>query len=337
MVRHQNGAECRTCTRPFDVYRWTSDAIAKQSSKTLICLTCARERDCCQLCMLDIHFNIPLHIRDAALRMAGLTASDLGRLLKNRELQAVNADEAQEKQGHSEDIALEHKEKARQLLSKLSKKLGTQIFEKAKPAVRNDLTSKGVDITKIVSQLPFNALLENEKHPGLSSFFVFGALDKAPQYIISEWCGQFGAIKNLSISNAAKCAFITFVKHGDAVAFAEATRSSALNRSSNSTTAALILLDKKYPVRVAWGAPVSMGRSNEEHRKLSLVVDRVMKQLAEKDKGASATENIKTKDRETTKKLTKGRLPSDRTFDGSRGSHHSDGSQYASLATDFEL
>ncbi|PLB40476.1 Pre-mRNA-splicing factor ECM2 [Aspergillus candidus] len=115
MLKEDYGEECKICTRPFTVFRWKADRTAR-TKRTGICLTCARLKNCCQCCMLDLSFGLPIVVRDAALKMVAPGPEST----INREYYA---------QGHEKEIeegrgALEEyektDEKARDLLRRLA-------------------------------------------------------------------------------------------------------------------------------------------------------------------------------------------------------------------------
>ena len=66
MTRQEYGKECKVCARPFTVFRWRPGPEAR-FKKTEICRTCARAKGVCQTCILDLDYNVPVQVRDAAL------------------------------------------------------------------------------------------------------------------------------------------------------------------------------------------------------------------------------------------------------------------------------
>lgn len=115
MLKDNHGAECKICTRPFTVFRWKADRTAR-AKRTNICLTCARLKNCCQCCMLDLSFGLPIVVRDAALKMvAPGPESSI-----NREYYAQeNEREIEEGRGGVEEYE-KTDEKARELLRRLA-------------------------------------------------------------------------------------------------------------------------------------------------------------------------------------------------------------------------
>lgn len=276
MIRQPDGEECKICTRPFTVFRWNANNQANKSMKTIICATCSRARNCCQSCMLDITYLIPLEIRDTALQMAGLPNIYSVSSSANREVKAIIADKQEAKfraEGESEQ--------AKDILLKLAEKLkGHTVAPKsAKALTKKAAAVKTGDVSKIVAKLPFGGLINvPTSDVSTTSFFIFGLSDDTPQYLITELFSKYGKLKNVTIVHRAKCGFVSFISRKSAEEFAKAVRNNGLNKSS--TKAGLLLLENKYPVRVAWGKQKPLGSTGDEHQKIGQVATKVMKQLA---------------------------------------------------------
>ncbi|GAA5996190.1 Pre-mRNA-splicing factor ECM2 [Rhodotorula paludigena] len=91
MSKQPLGAECKVCTRPFTVFRWLPGQ-GMRYKKTEICTVCAKSKNVCQTCLLDLQFGLPTQVRDTVLGVqAKAPTSDI-----NREYYAQNLEKAQE-------------------------------------------------------------------------------------------------------------------------------------------------------------------------------------------------------------------------------------------------
>lgn len=116
MMKEDFGAECKLCTRPFTVFSWSADRAHGRKKRTNICLTCARLKNCCQGCMLDLSFGLPIVVRDAALKMiAPGPQSEI-----NREFFAQNNEKAIEDGKAGVEEYEKTDDKARELLRRLA-------------------------------------------------------------------------------------------------------------------------------------------------------------------------------------------------------------------------
>ncbi|OSX77091.1 hypothetical protein BU14_0161s0013, partial [Porphyra umbilicalis] len=69
MQKDTSGRPCKVCERPFTVYRWRPGGAEAGSrhKKTEICAACARLKNVCQTCVLDLVHGLPVAVRDASL------------------------------------------------------------------------------------------------------------------------------------------------------------------------------------------------------------------------------------------------------------------------------
>ncbi|KGQ99656.1 pre-mRNA-splicing factor SLT11 [Candida albicans GC75] len=262
MIKQVNGDECRQCTRPYTIYRWGN---RKQGNKTIICITCARARHCCQSCLLDITYGIPTDLRDTALEMAGLEPLTKSANPTNREVKAIMADKLETK-------FKEQQERSNDILSKLAEKLN-------KPEEKK--TEVAIDVAKLAKKLPFGNSLDVQKYPDMTTFFVFGFSSDFPQAIFSRYAEQYGKVESVVFSSASGCGFIRFEKVSSAVGFAKSIAENGLNK--NKSIAGLLILENT-PMRVCFGKQKPLPRTAADQRKLNTVVTKVMKQLASKSK-----------------------------------------------------
>ena len=67
MTREADGRDCKVCTRPYTIFRWNPGSHSKLR-KTEICTLCAKLKNVCQSCILDLDYGLPAHVRDQVLQ-----------------------------------------------------------------------------------------------------------------------------------------------------------------------------------------------------------------------------------------------------------------------------
>lgn len=83
--KQEFGRACGTCARPFTVFRW-NPGTGMRYKTTVICQTCAKIKNVCQTCLLDLEYGLPTQVRDTALALKNeAPTSDI-----NREYYAQN-------------------------------------------------------------------------------------------------------------------------------------------------------------------------------------------------------------------------------------------------------
>ena len=283
MLKEDYGAECKLCTRPFTVFSWSSDRAHGRKKRTNICLTCARLKNCCQSCMLDLSFGLPIVVRDAALKMiAPGPSSEI-----NREFFAQNNEKAIE-EGHAGIEEYEKTdEKARELLRKLAQskpyfRKGRSLDEdgRAAESSRGDVAAgAGVGGPGPVRTRDSRAAAAAGARPGgprkgaapraqlpppgpkdwlppqdknIMSLFVTGVEDDLPEHKIRDFFKAHGKIKSLVCSHMSHCAFINYE-----------TREAA-EKAADACKGRVVLAG--CPLRVRWGQPKAIGTMSREER-----------------------------------------------------------------------
>src|ERR1700683_1286614 len=66
--KQEFGRSCGTCARPFTVFRW-NPGTGMRYKTTVICQTCAKVKNVCQTCLLDLEYGLPTQVRDTALAL----------------------------------------------------------------------------------------------------------------------------------------------------------------------------------------------------------------------------------------------------------------------------
>ncbi|KAI1505956.1 RNA recognition domain-containing protein [Biscogniauxia marginata] len=278
MLKEDHGAECKICTRPFTVFSWPADRAHGRKKRSNICLTCARMKNCCQCCMLDLQFGLPIQLRDAALKMvAPGPGSEI-----NREYFAQNNEKAIE-EGHGTEEYEKTDEKARELLRRLAN--SKPYFRKGRPIEDGNATNStggnpvvgaGVGGPGPIRTRDSRAAAAAGAKPGrrpfpsaaqlppgpkdylppadksITSLFVTGIEDDLPEYKVRDFFKEHGKIKSLICSHMSHCAFINYETREGAERAAEACQGRAVIAGC--------------PLRVRWSLPKAVGTMNKEER-----------------------------------------------------------------------
>lgn len=121
MTKEVYGKECKICDRPFTIFRWKPGA-GMRFKKTEVCQTCAKLKNVCQTCLLDLEYGLPTQVRDAALGMSEeMPTSEVG-----REYYTQNMEGALEAAGGTTQVGqlglMNKNSKGHELLLKLARK-----------------------------------------------------------------------------------------------------------------------------------------------------------------------------------------------------------------------
>ncbi|KAL3956925.1 hypothetical protein ACCO45_009771 [Purpureocillium lilacinum] len=264
MIKEDYGAECKLCTRPFTVFSWNADRNQGRKKRTNICLTCARLKNCCQSCMLDLSFGLPIAVRDAALKMvAPGPQSDI-----NREYFAQNNEKLIEEGKAGIEEYEKTDDKARELLRRLA--ASKPYFRKGRTVDESELAAAegstaggnaavGAGAARRKGPLPQCSpaapspkdwLPPDDKN--ILSLFVTGVEDDLPEHKLRDFFKVHGKIKSLVCSHMSHCAFVNYE-----------TREAAERAAAACQGRAVIA---GCPLRIRWGQPKAIGTMDREQR-----------------------------------------------------------------------
>lgn len=66
MLKSPAHKECKICLRPFTNFRWKAGPKGRYKN-TEVCQTCAKIKNVCQTCLLDLQYHLPVEVRDRFL------------------------------------------------------------------------------------------------------------------------------------------------------------------------------------------------------------------------------------------------------------------------------
>ncbi len=69
MIKSKQGAECKLTSRPFTSFKWRVRGSANGAwRQTQVCIEIAKLKNCCQVCLRDMTYLVPMNVRDSVLK-----------------------------------------------------------------------------------------------------------------------------------------------------------------------------------------------------------------------------------------------------------------------------
>jgi pre-mRNA-splicing factor RBM22/SLT11 len=274
-------------------------------------MTCARLRNCCQSCLLDLQFGLPIQIRDAALNLVAQGPNSH----LNREYYAQNMEKTLNQEKEQGLIAPAEYDKAdtaaMKLLTKLSKAevyykrdrpapcreyaagacpRGDDcqyshepedhphlFFSTGEPTKRARFELDGGAAPPLLAKgdtiaIPIGPIdLTPPKDPKIMSLFVTGVEDDLPEYAIKEFFVPYGPIRSVVCVHKARSAFVNFVNREGAE---KAVREACGNGD---------IVINSCPLRVQWSKPRALGPIAEDQARDILAAKKKAQQIRAKN------------------------------------------------------
>jgi pre-mRNA-splicing factor RBM22/SLT11 len=69
MSREPFGSACHVCARPMSKFRWKAGS-GGRFKQTVVCAACAKMKNVCMCCILDLTYGVPVEVRDRVVTQA---------------------------------------------------------------------------------------------------------------------------------------------------------------------------------------------------------------------------------------------------------------------------
>ncbi|KAJ2703875.1 Pre-mRNA-splicing factor slt11 [Coemansia sp. IMI 203386] len=283
MTKESHGKECKICTRPFTIFRWLPGR-GMRYKKTEICTTCAKLKNVCQTCILDLEHGLPVQVRDSALSIQDNVPKDdanrrdyLARAAGGLETADARPDFSGSAQPAGRDTLRRmarkepyYKRNRAHICSFFVKGICTRGNEcpyrhempqgdpeLAKQNIvdryhgNNDPVARRM-LARSAESTKKNSLARPPDDKSITSLFVMGMDTTITQAMLTEFFAPYGDLKSIVVPSKGNCAFVNYK-----------------NRSAAETAAAAALdgcTVNNKALRVVWGRARPKGPQSELHR-----------------------------------------------------------------------
>ncbi|SCW01668.1 LAFE_0E04676g1_1 [Lachancea fermentati] len=287
LTRAANGAQCKICTLPFDVYHFKSHGAV---AKTVICLNCSKQRNICQCCLLDLQWHIPVEVRDRVLSIvqgSDVATSEAHNDMMKRFIALKDGDSF--KLGGAKVTS--DAEATAAVLSQIRSILDNANPSQPAKALPDSATASSqtesaankanfpdVDVSHLLKRLPIKASLEPAP-----AFFLYNIDPSVPEWAIMDKVAELVGTANwhdthstaVAINHAARCGGIRFKSTDLGHKFAETVP--RFTTPSGTVKGVMQLRNSRIHI-VAWPQfnRAAMGDKYAECRKLGLCLDQIV-------------------------------------------------------------
>ncbi|SAM02061.1 hypothetical protein [Absidia glauca] len=276
MSKQPFGKECKTCNRPFTVFRWLPGSNMRHK-KTEICQNCAKLKNVCQTCILDLQYGLPVQVRDTALGIKpDAPTTDINRQYHAQNLaNKMEGDDSGDPYGGGalgsagnrdilKNLARSEPYYKRNRAHICSFYVKGECNRGASCPYRHEIPEENKDMAKqnikdryrgvndpVAKKIlgrtnNMKSSLAPPEDTSVTTLFITGLDSTIEQQHIKDFFYAFGEIKSVIIVQKSNCAFVNFV-----------TRTSAELAAEKVDSVGLVL--NGIPLRVSWGKPRPKG------------------------------------------------------------------------------
>lgn len=296
MIKVPEGAECKLCTLAFDLYYFKKDKRSNTIIKTIICPTCAKQRNVCQCCMLDMLWHLSIEERDQLLSLVkgyNITTKEATNemmkrflALKKRDKQIGGAAIMTNDSKQLDILMQEMRNSLQRETSKLKSNKQNTSSHKVSKIDTNKFAN--VNIQHLLDRLPLYESLNQDKI-NTTRFFVYNIDSSLAEWKIDDKISQLlnnsqwkdNHPLSMIINHKATCGSINFKNQELAQKFVDLLISkgdiiSGLDKSGNIVQRGILKIDHFNLYVVPWikdnFSQNSFGNNTKEYIKLSITL-----------------------------------------------------------------
>lgn len=235
-LQMEYGGTCNISGRPYTVFRWRPGNDARYK-KTIICQEVAKAKNVCQVCLLDLDYNLPVQVRDKALGLeddlpdsvAGKEFA-LNRLEESGELErgkfnAAGSNDLLNKLQRDAPYYKRNKAKICSFFVKGECKRGAECpyrheLPESGPLAEQNIKDRYYGINDPVAEKMLSKVSNKKNMPpedrSITTLFIGNVGDSVSEDDLKSAFYPYGEIKSIKKISTKNCAFVTFRKRSDA-------------------------------------------------------------------------------------------------------------------------